>query len=75
MARYLTQVKRDFAVEAAKFTGAALEYEMGGSHYKVRITINDQRRYVVFPASPSDPRSHKNNLAFFRRTLKELSQK
>ena len=75
MARHITQVKRDFAAEAAKFTGVALEYEMGGSHYTVWITMNNQRRYVVFPGTPSDPRSHKNSLAFFRRTLKELSQK
>lgn len=51
--------------------GASVALEIGGKHYKARVSCADGRAFfVVFAKTPSDARARANNLGDMRREFR-----
>lgn len=67
--------RRDFRplFDLAEAGGCSLEIAEGGRHMKATLTRGARKRIIVFAKTPSDHRAGKNNLATFRRVIRELA--
>lgn len=55
--------------------GASYDIVMSSRHFKVTIRLGGRSKFIIVSNTPSDgARTAKNNIALFRRTIRELTQ-